>query len=121
MIRDFLSKDLLAELIAKHLGVVNVSLVWEVKDGVFEGATIIATIETGSMPAVEADALSAAVQAAAKDLPEGWELEIQIEKGAAWVAAGRQNGEQYIDFDRGGMTLSEQIAKCVTIAKSAGR
>lgn len=120
MIRDFISKDLLAELIARHLGVVNVSLVWEVKDGVFSGATIIATVETGNMPAIEIDALSSAVQAAARDLPEGWQIEINVEKGAAWVAAGRQNGEQYIDFDRGGMTLSDQIGKCVKIARAAG-
>jgi hypothetical protein len=119
MIRDHISPDLLAELIAKHLGVVNVSLVWEVEAGVFKGATIIATIETGTMPAVEIDSLSAAVQAAARDLPEGWELQINVEKGAGWVTAGKQNAEQYIDFERGGMTLSEQIAECVKIARAA--
>lgn len=52
MIRDFIPRELLIELIAKHLGVAAVSLAWKVEGGEFKGATIIATIETPGDPPV---------------------------------------------------------------------
>ncbi len=117
--RSSISRDLLAELIAEHLGVVNVSLVWEVDGSEFKGATIIATVG-GPAAAIPANDLALAVQAAARDLPEGWEIQINVEKGAGWVTGGKTNGESYMDFERGGMTLSEQVAECVKIAKRGG-
>jgi hypothetical protein len=66
----------------------------------------------------EPDALAAAVQHAARALPENFLLAINVERGAGWAEVIA------LDFhfspDGAGMTLSEQVLACVEAAKIEG-
>ena len=51
-------------------------------------------------------------------LPEGWEIQLCMENGAAWVKLFSQNGKGGEDMfiDGGGQTLEEQLNEALCIA-----
>lgn len=53
------------------------------------------------------------VRAAAKNLPEGFQVHVHIEKGAGWVTLDNTSTSFEYSPDGAGMTLSEQIAECI--------
>ena len=57
--------------------------------------------------------LEEALEYAAKHLPEGAEISIYVEQGAATVAVSDWDGNWRDDFDSADMTLVEQVLDCV--------
>lgn len=55
-----------------------------------------------------ADSLGEAVERVAEYLPDGWQINIVLEKGSAWVKLIDPNYTE-IDIDGADMTLSEQV------------
>lgn len=65
------------------------------------------------------DSLNEAVQAAARDLPRGFRINVHVEKGAGWVTLDYPGTLFFYSPDGGDDgTLSEQIAEAVEKAKS---
>ena len=58
--------------------------------------------------------LEAAVEEAARDLPEGWTIEIRIEKDAGWVELWGPGGPESVD---GSYNLEEQVRAALDIAR----
>jgi len=56
------------------------------------------------------------IEMAARDLPEGWIVEVYVENGAAWVRLDH-DGEG-IDVDCSDMTLAQQVEACVRTANN---
>lgn len=64
------------------------------------------------------DTLNAAVQKAARDLPDGFQIHVDVEKGAGWVSLDYPGVAFEYSPNGVGMTLSEQIVECVEKAKA---
>lgn len=62
--------------------------------------------------------LAAAVERAARDLPEGYRVEIEVERGAATVRLWRPD-DAYFVIDRGGDLVEEVCAAVVDAAADA--
>jgi len=63
------------------------------------------------------DALMDAINSAACDLPEGWQIEIGVECGAGWVSL--IEGGSYVDLDfSGGETIEEQVRAAIDAARA---
>jgi hypothetical protein len=67
---------------------------------------------------IDERALYNAVQVAARDLPDGFQIHISVERGAGWVALEYPGVPFDYKPDSAGMTLSEQILDCVAKAKA---
>ncbi len=80
---------------------------WELRKTPVDGQAADVTLE-GS--------LNAAVQAAARDLPDDYVISICVERGSAWVEVCGGERFEYLP-DGAGMTLSEQISECIAKAK----
>lgn len=62
--------------------------------------------------------LNRSVQLAARDLPDGFQIHIHVERGAGWVSLDFPGAPFDYSPDGGGMTLSEQILDCIEKAKT---
>lgn len=56
--------------------------------------------------------LTEAIQRAAKELPDGYIISVNVERGSGWVTLDPPNGES-ITPDGGGMTLTEEVLACL--------
>lgn len=68
--------------------------------------------------------LDEAVELAAKDLPDGYIINLGMENGAAWVELIRPDSKEFgfaDDIDGADRTLAEQIKYAVDIAIEAER
>ena len=52
-----------------------------------------------------------------KDLPDGWEINLCMENGAAWVVIFSQNGEFDEVIDGAGKSIEEQLNEAVAFAR----
>jgi hypothetical protein len=59
-----------------------------------------------------------ACKMASTSLPEGWTIEIQLEKGVNMLGLFPPNGAR-IDFDTTGMTMASQMLKAIALAKTS--
>ena len=59
--------------------------------------------------------LDEAINEAARDLPDGWIVELYVEYGTAWVRLDH-DGEG-VAVNCSDMTLAQQVAACVRTAK----
>ena len=59
------------------------------------------------------------INQAAEQLPQGFIIQLCIEKDSAWVELIDQDGERY-DYDAADKTLSEQLQFCLDRAKWFG-
>jgi hypothetical protein len=59
-----------------------------------------------------------ACKMARTDLPGGWMIEIHLEKEIGWVDLFQPNGARY-DFNAGDTTMSDQMLKAITVAKTS--
>ena len=64
---------------------------------------------------VDRGILDDALQSAARDLPEGWSIIVQIERGAGWVELYNADGAR-IDFENVDRDLHEQVAEALKVA-----
>jgi len=69
--------------------------------------------------AIQDEALGAAIQGAARDLPEGWQIQITIEKGAGWARLYNSEGIRVDDFDSTDLGLQESIVRGIGMAVRA--
>jgi hypothetical protein len=60
--------------------------------------------------------LGAAIQAAAKDLPNGWQIHVTVERGSGWARLYNPEGVRVDDFDDGDLNLAESIIHGIEIA-----
>lgn len=64
------------------------------------------------------DKLHFAAQRACRDLPEGWSIEVYLERGAGWVEMHDDYGGA-VTVDCDDMTLDEQLNNAIDIAIAA--
>jgi hypothetical protein len=57
---------------------------------------------------------------ACRDLPEGWSIDINLEKGSGWLDLWQPNGEKY-DLNTADMGPVEQLMAAIAAAKAAAR
>jgi len=81
-----------------------------IKDGVPDPTSPDEKREEPAIPAKSK--LDAAIQNAARDLPEGWSILLQVEKGAGWVELFNDDGAK-IPVELDDLDLHESVAKCV--------
>jgi hypothetical protein len=60
----------------------------------------------------------AACKMATTDLPEGWMIEIHLEKGIGWVDLFQPDGARH-DFETAGMRMNDLILKALAVAQTA--
>lgn len=65
--------------------------------------------------------LDQAIQAAARDLPDGMEITITVERGSGWATVEDDLSDFCYAPDSSGMTLTEQVNDCLAKAKEAKR
>lgn len=63
------------------------------------------------------EALGAAINDAARDLPEDWQIEITIERGSGWARLYDPNGKRADDFDSTDLDLHESIRRGIELAR----
>jgi hypothetical protein len=68
------------------------------------------------MSATTDEALGASLQYAAKELPEGWQIHVTIERGSGWARLYNAEGVRADDFDSGDLNLHESIRHGVELA-----
>ena len=61
--------------------------------------------------------LRAAIEIAARDLPEGFQITLHIEKGSGWVSLEYPGAPFAFSPDGADKSLSDQILECVEKAK----
>jgi len=64
-------------------------------------------------------ALGAALDDAARDLPDGWQIHITIERGAGWAELHNPEGVRADDFDSTDLDLHESIRRGIRLAQKA--
>lgn len=64
------------------------------------------------------DSLNEAVQLAARDLPDGFQIHVHVEKCAGWVSLDYPGTLFFYSPDGASGSLSEQIIECVEKAKA---
>ena len=67
----------------------------------------------------EEEALGSAIQAAARDLPEGWQIHVTVERGAGWARLYNSEGIRVDDFDSTDLGLWESIRRGIKLAQRA--
>lgn len=70
-----------------------------------------------SKPVTKDEQLGAALNEAARDLPDGWKIEITVERGAGWARLHNPDGARADDFEDGDLDLPESIQRGIEIAK----
>lgn len=81
-----------------------------------------AAVTPGPPPVTDDSSLNRAVQTAARDLPIGFLITVNVEKDSGWVEVDDDLSDFHHAADGLGITLSEQIAECVDHAiKEASR
>jgi hypothetical protein len=65
------------------------------------------------------DALLTALKDAARDLPDGWIVEVCVERGAGWVELYDQDGDRHEVEELPDSSLAEQVAAALGEAKRA--
>jgi hypothetical protein len=63
--------------------------------------------------------LFTAIEYAARDIPEGWEVRICIERGSGWVVLFNPAGD-VVDFDGDDLSVPNQVGQAVQYALGAG-
>lgn len=63
-----------------------------------------------------AASLEAAVNDAARDLPEQWILQLNVERGAAWIELRTPSCNVFGNIDMPDATLAEMIKEAVALA-----
>jgi hypothetical protein len=61
---------------------------------------------------------STACNMACSELPDGWEIEIQLERGISLLGLFPPNGARQ-DFSAPGMTMTDQFLKALAAAKAS--
>lgn len=62
------------------------------------------------------EVIGAALNDAARDLPEGWQIHVTIERHAGWARLYNSEGIRVDDFDDGDLDLPESIRRGIEIA-----
>jgi hypothetical protein len=62
--------------------------------------------------------LNGSVQLAARELPDGFQIHVHVERGAGWVSLDYPGAPFDYRPDGAGMSLSEQILECLEKAKA---
>lgn len=57
--------------------------------------------------------LANAINAAARDLPDGWLIELCVERGAGWVELYNPDGDRHELEDAPDLTLGEQVTAAI--------
>ena len=76
-------------------------------------------IEAERDAAVKEAGLMRAVNRAANELPNEYELTISVERGAAWVCLYEYKSNSSMDIDGADKTLAEQVDEAIDAARSA--
>ena len=63
-------------------------------------------------------ALGRVIQFAARDLPEGWQIHVTVERGAGWARLYNPEGIRVDDFDSTDLGLMESIQRGIELASS---
>jgi hypothetical protein len=66
------------------------------------------------------DALGLVINKAARDLPDGWQIHITIERGAGWAELYNPEGIRVDDFADGGLDLHESILHGIELSLKIG-
>lgn len=68
---------------------------------------------------VDPVSLTAAINAAARDLPDGWLIQLCVERGAGWIELHNPDGDRHELEDMADLTLGEQVAVAISEARRA--